>query len=64
MAPKELKKLKKAFAKRSLKNKLIEDCGYSRRHVNYVLNGEKDNDEIINKALEILAAYNNKTVML
>jgi hypothetical protein len=54
MDNRELKKIKRKFLKRSLKKQLINECGYSPRYVNYVLNGDRQNDLIIQKALDIL----------
>jgi hypothetical protein len=54
MTPNELLKLKTAFLKRSLKKQLVDRSGYTRRQVNYVLNGDRENENIIAEAVKIL----------
>ena len=54
MTRKELNNLKKKFLNKKLKSALIETTGFSRRYVNYVLDGKRECDGIIDAAKEIL----------
>lgn len=54
MTRKELNNLKKKFLNKKLKAALIKNSGFSRRYVNYVLDGKRECDAIIDAAKQIL----------
>lgn len=46
------------------KRKLVEESGFSRRHVDYVLKRKRKNDQIISCAINIYKEYKSKEIKL
>lgn len=58
MTKNELKKLRSKLPKNGIKL-ICEKTGFSRSYVNYVLNGERSQQLIIDKAIEIAIEHKN-----
>ena len=66
MTPKTLAKLKAFFAEHKIEKRLlVEKSGYTRRHVDYVLNNDgRTNATIIKLAVEIYTGFKQKQIKL